>query len=248
VSVILTKTQKNHGDSSITYNAKLKETYLNLNYIISTTKTEGKKICSIDPGVCNFVSIYSDSAMETIGINSKEKLYKLCKEIDIISSRINRKEYYEKEDGKKVFYKVTNRRKKQLKKAMHRKIKKIQNMTEDLHSKAVKYITENYEEIIIPPFKVKEMTGTGMLHSQTSRMMYTLSHYKFRQRLERKCKEKEKILKIREEYYTSKTCTNCGNIKHDLKLTDRIYECKKCGLKIKRDYSGPRNILLRNIK
>jgi len=208
----------------------------------------GRKICAIDPGVCNFLSIYSDSTMETIGINCQEKLYKLCKEIDIISSRINRKEYYVKKDGKKIVYKVSQKRKKNLKRAMHKKIKKIQNMKEDMHSKAVKYITDNYEEIIIPPFKVKEMVGTKKLHSKTSRMMYTLSHYEFRKRLEEKCKERQKVLRICEEYYTAKTCTQCGNIKKDLKLTDRIYECKNCGLKIPRNHNGPRNIALRNLK
>ena len=51
---------------------------------------------------------------------------------------------------------------------------------------------------------------------------------------------------IRPEYYTSKTCTKCGNIKHDLKNAD-IYKCNSCNLKIDRDTNGARNILLRNL-
>jgi putative transposase len=43
-------------------------------------------------------------------------------------------------------------------------------------------------------------------------------------------------------YPSSKTCSCCGNIKHDLKLSDRIYYCDKCGLKINRDLNAAFNI------
>jgi putative transposase len=43
-------------------------------------------------------------------------------------------------------------------------------------------------------------------------------------------------------YPSSKTCSCCGNIKHDLKLSDRIYYCDKCCLKINRDLNAAFNI------
>ena len=42
-------------------------------------------------------------------------------------------------------------------------------------------------------------------------------------------------------YPSSKTCSNCGNIKKDLKLKDRIYRCE-CGLEIDRDYNAAINL------
>jgi putative transposase len=60
-----------------------------------------------------------------------------------------------------------------------------------------------------------------------------------------KCKERNCKLIEKEEYYTSKTCTRCGNIKHDLG-SNQVYNCKKCGLVIGRDFLGARNTLLRN--
>ncbi len=75
--------------------------------------------------------------------------------------------------------------------------------------------------------------------------MNTLSHYMFKQRLKDKCKEMNKKLEIKEEYYTSKTCTRCGNIKKDLGGV-KIYECDRCKMVIERDYNGARNIMLRN--
>ena len=41
---------------------------------------------------------------------------------------------------------------------------------------------------------------------------------------------------------TSKKCSCCGNIKEDLTLKHRRYECDKCGLIIRRDYNACLNI------
>ena len=41
---------------------------------------------------------------------------------------------------------------------------------------------------------------------------------------------------------SSKTCSCCKNVKHDLKLSDRIYICEECGLIIDRDLNAALNI------
>jgi len=41
---------------------------------------------------------------------------------------------------------------------------------------------------------------------------------------------------------SSKLCSQCGNIKHGLKPSDRTYRCDVCGLVIDRDYNASRNI------
>ena len=45
---------------------------------------------------------------------------------------------------------------------------------------------------------------------------------------------------------STKTCSCCDNIKNDLKLSDRIYECGKCNLVINRDLVGITNSLVIN--
>jgi putative transposase len=42
---------------------------------------------------------------------------------------------------------------------------------------------------------------------------------------------------------TSKMCSNCGNIRNDLTLWDRIYSCSECGLSTDRDLNAAVNIL-----
>ena len=44
-------------------------------------------------------------------------------------------------------------------------------------------------------------------------------------------------------YPSSKTCSNCGSINNSLKLTDRLYVCKHCGLVIDRDYNAAINLM-----
>ena len=43
-------------------------------------------------------------------------------------------------------------------------------------------------------------------------------------------------------YASSKTCSKCGNIKKDLKLSDRTYHCEKCGAVIDRDLNASINL------
>lgn len=43
-------------------------------------------------------------------------------------------------------------------------------------------------------------------------------------------------------YPSSKTCSNCGCIKHDLKLSDRTFVCNECGFTIDRDYQAALNL------
>ena len=47
---------------------------------------------------------------------------------------------------------------------------------------------------------------------------------------------------------TSQECSQCGNIKNDLKLSDRIYHCNVCGLTIDRDLNAAINVLRRGMQ
>lgn len=230
-------------DSSITWNQRTNEYYLNLNFEdIETPSNDillNKKICAIDVGLKSFLTIYSDNSVNKIGIGIRDKIEKLCKDIDIIISK-----RHQKKD--KCKYKYNNQKRRSLRKVLHRKIKYLDNLKEELHNKSVKYLCDNYGKIIIPPFETQKMVSNIKLDSKTSRNLMCISYYKFLSKLKLRCIEYDIELVIRPEYYTSKTCTKCGNIKHDLKNAD-TYICKNCNLKIDRDTNGARNILLRNL-
>lgn len=50
-----------------------------------------------------------------------------------------------------------------------------------------------------------------------------------------------KVVLVDRYFPSSKTCSGCGQIKADLKLSDRTYRCD-CGLILDRDHNAARNI------
>lgn len=124
---------------------------------------------------------------------------------------------------------------------------KIKNLVMELHNKTVKYLISNYDEILLPDFRVSEMIRGKKLGRMTKRLMNMFSFYKFKEKLTSACKRRKKNLYIVDESYTSCTCTNCGNMKKNLK-GEEVYKCGKCRLEIDRDVNGSRNILIKNLK
>lgn len=65
----------------------------------------------------------------------------------------------------------------------------------------------------------------------------------FKTYLKYKCEERNIPLFFVDRWYpSSKTCSCCGFIKKDLKLSDRIYNCPNCGESIDRDYNASINL------
>ena len=52
----------------------------------------------------------------------------------------------------------------------------------------------------------------------------------------------KQFLKIDKWFPSSKTCSKCENVKEKLKLSERSYKCKYCGIEIDRDYNAALNI------
>jgi putative transposase len=50
------------------------------------------------------------------------------------------------------------------------------------------------------------------------------------------------IIRIDRFEPTSKKCSACGAINHDLKLSDRDWACRICGTVHNRDFNGAKNI------
>lgn len=51
-----------------------------------------------------------------------------------------------------------------------------------------------------------------------------------------------KVLLADRWYPSSKRCSKCGNIKTDLKLSDRVYSCECCGNRLDRDLNAAINL------
>ena len=56
------------------------------------------------------------------------------------------------------------------------------------------------------------------------------------------------LVQIDKFFPSSKLCSNCGNIKKDLTLKDRVYQCSSCGTTLDRDYNASLNILSEGLR
>lgn len=178
---------------------------------------------SIDPGIRTMLTCYSNNEITEIGTNCMKKIKKQLKRIDRISENASICE-------------------KQKKKIVKKKNDKIKRMVNDVHWKIAKMLTDKYRTVIIGNFSTKSM-GKQKMSKMIKRIGSKYGFYKFKEILKYKCKYKNtKYIEI-DEAYTSKSCSNCGNYKKNMKA-EKIYKCKKCGTIIDRDINGAKNILM----
>ena len=81
-----------------------------------------------------------------------------------------------------------------------------------------------------------------MENKHLSKAIQQQGFYEFRRQIEYKSKWNNIPLIIADRFFpSSKSCSCCGNIKKDLKLSDRIYKCE-CGNIIDRDLNASLNL------
>ena len=198
-----------------------------MEYAPFTTKTSYKPAkepeCAIDPGVR---TIYSETSVSQIKVD-KERLKKYLLKIDTMRSLRGKKQIKKKRSSKK-----------------ERQIqRKIGNLVDELHHKTINYLTDRYDTIVLPPFESQEIVKKSS-NSSMNRSLLQLKHYKFRMRLGSKCEMTNRTMINTTEEFTSKTCSNCGNLKNDLGASE-IYRCNSCKLIFERDVNGSRNIFIK---
>lgn len=100
-------------------------------------------------------------------------------------------------------------------------------------------LVNNYDVICIEDLNTSGMLQSHKLAGSVSDASFSM----FRNQLEYKCRWYGKELVIIDRFYpSSKTCSRCGWKNKDLKLSDRTFICKNCGLEIDRDLNAAINI------
>ena len=90
---------------------------------------------------------------------------------------------------------------------------------------------------------IEDLNVSGMMKNRhLSKAIVSQKFYEFRTKLEAKCKEYGIELRVVDRWYpSSKLCHECGQIKSDLKLSDREYICD-CGYHMDRDLNAALNL------
>ncbi len=116
--------------------------------------------------------------------------------------------------------------------------KKVKNQREDFAHKLSKNIVDNNDVIVFENLNVKGMVKNHRLAKSIADASWnTLVQY-----TTYKAESAGKEVVLVDPRNTSKTCSCCGHIKDDLKLSQRIFVCNNCGYKIDRDLNAAINI------
>ena len=111
----------------------------------------------------------------------------------------------------------------------------IANIRKDDINKLTTYLAKNHSQIVIEDLNVSGMmVNHNPPPSPPGRgargVGADMGFYEFRRQLEYKCELYGSQLTVVDRWFpSSKTCSNCGTVKESLLLSERIFNCERCG-------------------
>ncbi|MCX0384154.1 transposase [Clostridium perfringens] len=211
----------------------------NIGIKISNTNNEG---VGIDLGIKYFAICSNGNKFKNINKTSTVK--KVEKKLKREQRKLSRK--YES-------LKIRNKKEKggnATRQNIQKQVVKVQKLHQRLRNIRTDYINKTVSKIVKQKSSyvtIEDLNVKGMMKNKhLSKAIASQKFFEFKTKLTVKCKENNIELRIVDRFYpSSKTCSQCGKIKKDLKLSNRIYKCN-CGLDIDRDLNA--SINLKNAK
>ena len=116
----------------------------------------------------------------------------------------------------------------------------MNNLKTDYFNKSIVDIMKaKCSTIVLEDLTVKNMQKNRKLSSS----FHKASVSQFRSRLIQKATMLGATVSIVSRFFpSSQLCSNCGHVKKDLTLADRVYKCEHCGLEIDRDLNASINL------
>ena len=191
------------------------------------------EVIGIDLGVKELA--VCSNGMVFKNINKTNQIKKLEKRLKHLQRKVSKKYESNKKGGR---YLKTNNIK-DLEKRINKLHRKLKNIRLDYTHKCTSTIVKTKPcRIVMEDLNIKGMIKNKHL----SKAIQQQNLYKFIRQIEYKCEWNNiDFVQVDRFYPSSKMCSNCGNIKKDLKLSDRIYKCE-CGLTIDRDFNASLNL------
>lgn len=173
--------------------------------------------------------------LDIININKTKLVKDLEKKLKRLQRQCSRK--YEKNKKGGSCQKTKNIAKLELKiKKLHSKLKNIR--LNHIHQATNKMVKSKPKMVVMETLDIKRM----MKNRYLAKMIAQQGFYKFMEQMKYKCVLNGiKFIQVDKFYPSSKMCSNCGSIKKDLKLSDRVYNCT-CGFICDRDKNATYNL------
>ena len=191
----------------------------------------GDGVVALDPGVHTFLTYFSETDCGKIGQHAFGRIQRLCHHLDdLISRTITEPNRY---------------RRRRMRHAQERMRQRISDLVDELHWQAARWLTDNYQIILLPTFETQDMTRRAgrKIRSKTARMMLSFRHYEFKRRLRWKAWQRGALVLDVNEAYTSKTRSWDGSIRANLGGAAVMRDTSGFGMD--RDVNGARGIFLR---
>jgi putative transposase len=196
------------------------------------------KTIGIDLGIKDLAIINTGEKHKNI--NKTIIVKKIKKKLKRLQRKVSRK--YEKnkikmKGGEVRYTKTENIMKTEKKiKLIHRRLTNIR--LNNIHQITTSLVKTKPQSIVIEDLNIKGM----MKNRHLSKAIQEQCLYTFTNILDYKTKFYGiKLVRADRWYPSSKTCSKCGNVKKDLKLSDRMYKCE-CGFSIDRDLNAAINL------
>lgn len=188
----------------------------------------------IDLGIKNLAIVSNGKIYKNI--NKTGKTRKIEKRLRRLQRQVSRKYHMNKEGNR--FVKTCNIYK--LEKEIRHIYRKITNIRQNhLHQTTTEIVKTKPSKIVVETLNVKGMMKNKHLAKSIAQQKF----YEFKRQLQYKCENNGiEFVEADRFYPSSKLCHECGHKKIDLKLSDRVYHCDKCGYTADRDYNASLNL------
>lgn len=192
----------------------------------------------IDLGIKEFATISDKRVYKNI--NKTNTIKKLKKSLKRQQRKLSRKYESLKIRNKKNGGSVTRQN-------IQKQVLKVQKLHDRLTNIRTDYLNKTINELVKtkPEFiNIEDLNISGMIKNRhLAKAIAEQKFYEFRIKLINKCHQNNIEVRLSNRFYaSSKTCSQCGYVKKDLKLKDRVYRCPQCGLVINRDLNASINL------
>jgi len=191
--------------------------------------SQDKNVIACDLGLKKLVTAVSTTG-KVIEIEHRKPSKKELKRLDNLRSLRDRCKKYSRR-----FIWYTKR--------LHDELEQWKNRVRDRLHKVSSYLTRQTEGILV----IGNLKPKSMNAEIKSLNRYVKGEWRIGElirMLKYKCLREGKVLVLQNEAYTSQDCCQCG-YRHKIELSNRVYICSECGLRIDRDLNAAFNMLKR---
>jgi putative transposase len=200
-------------------------------------KKEPSESIGIDIGIKDLAIVSNGQIFKNI--NKTKSVRKLKKKLKRLQRQVSRKHENTKKKGGEAVYKKTKNIIK-----LENKIKNVYQRLTNIRTNYIHQITTSLVKTKPEYIVMEDLNIQGMMKNKhLSKAIQEQCLFEFKRQIEYKCNWYGSKLILADRWYpSSKTCMECGHIKKNLNLSDRIFICPCCGNTVDRDYQASVNL------